>query len=294
MWDTEYLPHTGSVGSGSLIPEPPPPIPGGSVPRIPEHSKRCERAIRPVCVCSSCGGSRHGWLGHLERARLGDPGVRELREPAKKLWSDRCRHFDENGRRTPTKYLRQAGGAVARAGAVAWLSAHPTGIQLIEGLGTALNEEVFADRLWRYAEQAAEGEPPSFNDYGRAIAGHFWCDLFAEIADVLDRGAKLLARVPEGLKEAVLEHEDAKEWGPVRTELTGEALNLLWQCAQKVLGADPKSAALYLRILAILICPDPGAHPRVARGCLRPLAADTLREHLGVDIKPEWLWPDPS
>lgn len=260
--------------------------------RAPEHSKRCEEATRPVCVCSVCGSSLHGWAGHLERARQGEPGVRELRDPAETRWWEARRRFRENGRRTPTKYLRQAGGAVVVAGTVAWLAQHSEGVERVGTLGNALHEEVFTDRLWRYTEQSADLEPLTFGDYGRAVAGHFWCDLLCEIADVLDRGARLIDRVPEGLKEAVLEHEDAAGWGPIRTRLAGEALVLLWKSVRRVLGADPETAALYLRVLAVLICPDPGGHPRVARGCLRPLAAGVLRDHLAASIDPDWLWGD--
>ena len=260
---------------------------------VPEHSKRCEQALRPVCVCSVCGGSLHGWTGHLERARRGEAGVEELREPAETRWREQRRYFEESRSRTPTKYLRRAGGAVVVSGTIAWLAEHRTGVERVEKLGTVLNEEIFADRLWRYAEQSVEDKPLTFTDYGRTVVGHFWCTLLTQIADVLDRGAKLINRLPEGLKDAVLEHEDAADWGPTRTELAGEALNLLWKSAQQILGADPKTAALYLRVLAVLICPDPGAHLHVARGCLRPLATDILGEYLGVEVEPEWLWKEP-
>lgn len=257
----------------------------------PEHSRRCEQAIRPTCVCSTCGSSNHGWSGHLARARRGAEGVRELREPAEQEWWKQRRRFQENRRTTPTKYLRQAGGGVAVAALVAWLADNRATVDRVEKLGRTLNRDVFDDKLKSFAGEQV-GQNPDFADYGRALAGHFWCDLLAEIANVLDRGAELVGKIPDGVRDAVLDHEDAAEWGPVRTKLAEVALGFLWKSFQLLLGTDLKFAVLQLRILAVLICPDPGGHPRVARCCLKPLATETLRDHFHTGLDPEWLWDD--
>ena len=261
------------------------------MPTSVEHSKRCEQAVKPKCVCSSCGGSAHGWSGHLERARRGAEGIRELREPAEQKWWEQQKRFGENRRRTPTKYLRQAGGGVAVAALVAWLAENPSSVDRIEKLGRRLNEQVFGRDLRAFAKER-EGEEPALAEYGKETAGHFWCDILAEIANFLDRGAALLGKVPEGLRDAVLEHEDTAHWGPVRIKLAEAALGFLWKACQLLLGADLGTAVLHVRVLAVLICPDPGAHPRVARCCLHPLVKDTLRDHLKSNLKPDWLWGD--
>ncbi len=257
----------------------------------PEHSKRCEQAVRPTCVCSTCGGSLHGWSGHLERARRGGEGVRELSEPAERQWREQRRRFQENRRKAPTRYLRRAGGAVVVAALVSWLAEREDTVERLEKLGNAIHRDVFGDGLAAFAAQRSDTEP-AFADYGRAVAGHFWCDLLAEIANVLDRGADLLGRVPDEVGAAVLEHGDAAEWGRVRTMLAEAALRLLWRSAHLLLGTDLPSAVLHLRVFAVLICPDPGGHSRVADSCLRPLARDTVRDHLTAGIDPEWLWGD--
>lgn len=258
-----------------------------------EHSKRCEEATRPRCVCSTCGGSDHGWSGHLERARRGAEGVRELREPAERVWWEQRRRFHENGRRTPTTYLRQAGGGVAVASVVAWLADDKQAVERIDELGRLVKEDVFHGRLREFAREQTEKDP-TFTEYGRALAGHFWCDLLVEIVNALDRGAELTGRVPREVADAVLEHEDVADWGPVRRRLAQEALVFLWKGLQLLLGTDLRALVLQLRILAVLICPDPGSHPRVSRSCLRPLLGGTLRDHLTVDVNPEWLWADRS
>ncbi|WP_017608522.1 hypothetical protein, partial [Nocardiopsis xinjiangensis] len=180
---------------------------------------------------------------------------------------------------------------MAVASLVAWLADDRATVDEVGELGKLLKKDVFENELRPFAEKQAERDP-AFAEYGRAIAGHFWCDLLAETANALDRGAELLGKVPDEIKEAVLEHEDAAEWGPVRTELAKAAVGFLWKSLQRLMGIDPEALALQLRVLAVLICPDPGGHPRVARDCLRPLVQDTLREHLETNLEPEWLWGD--
>ncbi|MEU3018284.1 hypothetical protein ABZ635_12910 [Nocardiopsis sp. NPDC007018] len=177
------------------------------------------------------------------------------------------------------------------AALVAWLADNGTTVDRVEVLGRALNRDVFGDRLGEFAREQA-GEDPGFSDYGRALAGHFWCDLLAEFSNALDRGADLMGRLPDGVREALLDHQDAAEWGTVRVKLAVAALGFLWKSFQLLLGTDLRSAILQLRVLTVLVCPDPGGHPRVARCCLRPLATETLREHFQTGLDPEWLWGD--
>lgn len=254
-----------------------------------EHSERCEQATRPKCVCATCGGSQHGWIGYLERAAGPPEKLEELREPAARLWWEAKSRHEENRRQAPTRYLQQAGGGVAVAALVSWLSGEKATRDRVGELGDRLHSEVFERELRGYAAERAEKDP-AFAEYGAAMVGHFWCDLLAEIANVLDRGADQLDRVPQEAREALFEGEDPPKWGPVRTALAESALKFLWKSFQWLLNADPKALALQLRVLAVFICPDPGGHPRVARCCLRPLVGETLSETLGINLDSDWLW----
>ncbi|QUX31732.1 hypothetical protein KGD83_12315 [Nocardiopsis akebiae] len=245
--------------------------------------------MKPRCVCTACGGSQHGWIGHLRRAEGPPEAVGALRESADQVWWEQSRRHRENGRRAPTQYLRQAGGGVAVAALVAWLADEERTRDRVRRLGNVLHSEVFDGGLRQYAAERAE-EDPAFADYGSAMVGHFWCDLLTEIANVLDRGADQLDRVPAAAGEALFAEGDPPEWGRVRTELAKAALGFLWKCFQWFLNADPKALALQLRVLAVLICPDAGAHPRVARCCLLPLVKGTLSETVGANLEPDWLW----
>ena len=256
---------------------------------VPEHSKRCEQALRPVCVCSVCGGSLHGWTGHLERARRGKTGVEELREPAETRWREQRRHFEESRSRTPTKYLRRAGGAVVVSGTIAWLAEHRTGVERVEKLGTVLNENIRRPVV-AVRRTVSRRQTLTFTDYGRTVVGHFWYTLLTR-SPMSWTGREADQQAPEGLKEAVLEHEDAADWGPTRTELAGEALNLLWKSAQQILGPDRRPQPCTCVSWRSSSARTRG--PPCGTGLFRPLATDILGEYLGVEVEPEWLWKEP-
>lgn len=254
-----------------------------------EHSDRCENATRPTCVCSTCGGSRHGWIGHLRRAEGSPDEIRSLREPADRVWREQKARHDRSRRRTPTQYLRRAGGGVAVAALVAWLAKDERTRADLWELGDTVRETVFEQDLRAYARERAAREP-AFAEYGREMVGHFWCDVLAEIANVLERGVDHIDKVPEYAREALFAGEDAPAWGPVRRQLAEAALRFLWRSLQVLLGADLGSVVVQLRVLAVLMCPDPGGHARIGRTCLRPLVAETLAETVRTDLDPEWLW----
>ncbi|WP_157982506.1 hypothetical protein [Nocardiopsis sp. FIRDI 009] len=253
------------------------------------HSERCALATRPRCVCTGCGGSLHGWPGYLARAGGGPETVRDLGESAERLWWERRRRHRDNGRRAPTLYLQRAGARVALAALVAWLADERATRNRIGALGTGLHGEVFDRDLRRYASRRAATDP-AFADVGKAIVGHFWCDLLVEIARALDLGADRLDQVPQTARAALFEGWEAPSWDRARTALAGAALGFLWKCFQWFAGADPRALALESRVLAAFICPDPGGHPRVAQRALRPLVLDTLGEALGANLEPGWLW----
>ncbi|MCY9783139.1 hypothetical protein KIK06_04445 [Nocardiopsis sp. EMB25] len=178
------------------------------------------------------------------------------------------------------------------AALVAWLADEAATRERIGALGAGLHGEVFDRDLRRYASRRASTDP-AFADVGRAIVGHFWCDLLVEIARAVDLGTDHPERVPRAARAALFEGWETPLWDRVQTALAGAALGFLWACFQRLpwfLGADPRALAPQLRVLGVLICPDPGVHPRVAQCALRPLVLDTLGGTLGVDLEPGWLW----
>lgn len=238
-----------------------------------KHSVPCEEATLLKCECSGCGGSLHGWEGHVRRAEPGHEEERErFSDAAEQQWRLSRSCFVANNWQKPTLYLRRAGTGLAVADTVDWLARHPEERGGIKDLGSGIHG-VFTGRM--RTEAQAEGKrtgDPDFDRYGRQTAGHFWCELLAEIALTLDRVGRVSDRVPEEAKQMVRESEKVSEWGPVRTALADTAVDGLWKVAQVLLGSDQKALAMALRLLALLICPDPGGHERVAKACLSPLA----------------------
>lgn len=246
-----------------------------------KHSVPCEKATQLKCECSSCGGSLHGWTGHVRRAEPGHEEDRErFREAARQEWRLSHSRFVENGRRTPTLYLRRAGAGLAVADTVGWLARHTEEREAVKDFGYRIHKEVFAGRM--KTEAQAEGQrrnDPDFDQYGRRTAGHFWCELLSEIALTLDRVDRASSRVPEEAKQMLRESETVSEWGPVRTALADTAVDGLWKVARlALLGSDHRDLARALRVLALLICPDPGAHERVTKTAMGPLARELFSE----------------
>lgn len=245
-----------------------------------KHSVPCEKATQLKCECSGCGGSLHGWTGHVRRAKPGHEEDRErFRDAAEQEWWLSRSRFVANRWRTPTLYLRRAGAGLAVADTVDRLASHPEERRVIKDFGHGVHEKVFDGRMRTEAQtQRKLTGDPDFDRYGRKTAGHFWCELLSEIALTLDRVGRVSDRVPEEAKEMVRESEKVSEWGPVRTALADTAVDGLWKVAQVLLGSDHRGLALALRVLALLICPDPGAHERVTKASVGPLAREVFSE----------------
>ncbi|WP_017611994.1 hypothetical protein [Nocardiopsis salina] len=207
--------------------------------------------------------------------RRAEPGHEEDRDrfrgASEQQWRLSRSRFVANKWQKPTLYLRRAGTGLAVADTVDWLVLHPAERGSLNDLGGRVHSEVFG-RDMAAAARACAANNPDFARYGSHTAGHFWCELISELARGLHEIGRVTDRVPQDAKEMVLESESAPDWGSVRTALASIAIDGLWKAAQAVFVLDTKAAARALRLLALLICPDPGGHERVAKACLSPLA----------------------
>lgn len=233
-----------------------------------KHSVPCEMATQLKCACSGCGGSLHGWTGHVRRAEPGHEEDRErFRNAVEQEWWRSRSRFVANRWRTPTLYLRRAGTGLAVADTVDWLVRHPKEREALKGFGYRIHSEVFGGEMATKAQERKRSDP-DLVEYGSHTAGHFWCELLSELALTLHRIGRVFDQVPEEVKVMLLRSEDAPEWGPVRTALAGTALDGLWKIVQEAFASNPKTLARGLSLLALLICPDPGAHERVTKASM--------------------------
>ena len=82
------------------------------------HSRRCEEAVGHKCVCTVCGGSRHGWPGWLDLATEPEGGSFSRRIERVRLKWDRSYGPQKPKRR---KSAREACIDFARLDIVAWM-----------------------------------------------------------------------------------------------------------------------------------------------------------------------------
>ncbi|GHD20552.1 hypothetical protein GCM10007147_13060 [Nocardiopsis kunsanensis] len=214
----------------------------------------------------------------MRRAEPGHEEDRErFRDAAEQEWRRSRSRFVANKWRTPTLYLRRAGAGLAAADTVDWLVRNPGEREGLKGFGYRINSDVFGGEMATEA-QKRKRKDPAFAEYGSHTAGHFWCELLSELALTLHRIGNVTDQVPEEVKAVLRESENAPDWGPVRSALADTALDGLWKIAQEAFASNPKTLSRGLRLLALLICPDPGAHERVTEASVGPLAREVFSE----------------
>ena len=87
------------------------------------HSRRCEEAVGHKCVCTVCGGARHGWPGWLGLATESEDGPLQVRtERVQRRWD----RFYDPGKSRQRKPVREACIDFARLDIIGWLRSKRT------------------------------------------------------------------------------------------------------------------------------------------------------------------------
>ncbi|WP_179773283.1 hypothetical protein [Amycolatopsis endophytica] len=131
----------------------------------------------------------------------------------------------------------------------------------------------------------------------RAMADHFWCEVFAQLAHAVDEGLKLVDKVPDWVAEAVIKARQDANRMPLEPVIVKSVVKNLWKHVKLMtiagLIAKGKTMVLVFRVLAVLICKSPDHHRAVVEYCVNPLGdkllADT-RQRLAEAFQ-EWLVP---
>jgi hypothetical protein len=162
----------------------------------------------------------------------------------------------------------------------------PTVIQ-VEKLGDALVEQVLED-----VERAYPGAIPSAVKV--AMADHFWCELLAQLAYVIDGGIKFFEQVPDRVAQLILKaRKDAGRF-PLEELIVKTAVKTVWKYIRgPIVGwiIPARKLLAAVRTLAVLICKAPERHRAVVEHCLDPLAAQLTsetKERL-IKVLREWL-----
>lgn len=114
-----------------------------------------------------------------------------------------------------------------------------------------------------------------------ALAHHFWCDLLAQLAHVIDEGLKLLDSVPDRVCDLVLRSRRDKNWPPITEKLVRVAAKSVWRRVRLLtfFGLLRLRTILpVVRVLAVLMCKAPERHRAVVEYCMDPLGKQLLAE----------------
>lgn len=219
------------------------------------HNRLCAEAMLRDCVCE-CQGSKHGWPGALKFARE-ESGARriELRRRADDDWHKARR--TPSGKQ-PTETRKAAATKTAAADIVYWLAQNPDAIHITETVGTIL------------ADTASGGLDGKLSSAGRSQIKktreeHFWCDLAVAMAnaieDVTKRANKALDRVPDYAISLMLKSRASDSRSNIVDPLVRLAVHATWKSMRTAIlqqmPFDPDKAVKAMRIIAILICPNP-------------------------------------
>jgi hypothetical protein len=208
------------------------------------------------------------WLAH-ERStgRSTAPGGVNLLQPAglssealtnEELW--RPDPDSINGDRPAVELRPAASGAV------------------VDRLGAAA-DNLFQGAIDDIAAERFRGEIP--DSVKMALADHFWCDLLAQLAHVLDEGLKLLESVPDRVVDLVMKSRKEARWRDVEERVLRIAARSVWRKIRLLafFGVLSRKVALPLvRMLAVLSCKAPERHRAVVEYCVDPLGKQLLAE----------------
>ncbi|QYN25605.1 hypothetical protein [Amycolatopsis sp. DSM 110486] len=151
----------------------------------------------------------------------------------------------------------------------------------IERLGKALTDVVLKD-----VEKAYPGPLPDSTKV--ALADHFWCDLLAQFAHLIDEGVKAVDGIPDRATNLILASRKAHRRLPLEEIVVKTAVKSMWNLLQPL---APPLAALngfkkllpVVRVLAVLICKSPERHEAVVTYCVDPLTkslTDAVKKRL--------------
>ncbi|MEV0069685.1 hypothetical protein [Amycolatopsis sp. NPDC050768] len=147
---------------------------------------------------------------------------------------------------------------------------HDSTVEEIEWLGDALTDIVLKD-----IKKAYPGPLPESTKV--ALADHFWCDLLAHLAHVIDEGLKFFDDIPDRVTKLILESRKEHRRLPLEEIVVKTAVKSVWSLLQPPLTPLAilngfKKLLPAVRILAVLICKSPERHEAVVTYCIDPLA----------------------
>ncbi|MBB6376068.1 hypothetical protein BKA01_003326 [Pseudonocardia eucalypti] len=116
----------------------------------------------------------------------------------------------------------------------------------------------------------------------RDLTKHFWCDLFATLAQALELFEKALDKIPNWVTDAILHSEHQKKRKLVTRPLVKLAVKKAWSVVEQMIdhSFNHKKVLFALRVLGVLCCPAPEKHRAVVKYCVVPLGNKILEKEI--------------
>lgn len=293
-------------------------------------SSSCQHATGNGCVCI-CGHGNHGakarirWAKALsieksqqtQKERSVVKLAKKQQSKAKEALLEQNRTLSQS-RKAPRRHDANAFFEANRSiDIVTWLIEHPTDCDQMEWI---------ADQIGAAAEDLLIQLPGKH----RRIADHFWCDILAALASILDKTLETTNQLIDSSAEFIagqvwelVKNTRNEERGnaPCQKDKTRHRTSrfsrdvqdgleeaILKQAVEKLVkkivkkvASEPTSTVeqllLQIRLLAILFCPDPYAHRAVWNGCMVPLLKENIiavslegMENLKRLFNQRWNW----
>ena len=268
----------------------------------------CRHAVGIGCACE-CGGGNHGakariaWARALAEAEPSEAdsqlaGVaEEARKKARAATAEAQSSLPRNPRRPRRSDATRFFEAARTVEIVDWMMSHPGETEQLGWL---------ADQVGSVCENLLKTNTGQH----RRLADHFWCDVVAALVRVLDEMIDRVDALPEAITLATIPEVKERTWERVeksRGESSGNAPTArptsrsyqtdtrrdrdlaaelaeaaLRKAVEELVGLILNGAiegvhvtfdglSVKLRLLGILLCPDPYAHAAVWDDCVVPL-----------------------
>ncbi|MFC7329206.1 hypothetical protein [Marinactinospora rubrisoli] len=172
--------------------------------------------------------------------------------------------------------MKAAAMGTAVADIVDWLASDRNAIDDVDAIGRVISTQVIS-------ELDAHVGTEQRDELRRALPGHFWCELLAQLCGAAAVADRTVEEIPTYAKSAGPGADEQLGWAALNHCVAGFALDTIWA---SVLPLVDNLAILRrsLRVLAVLICPDPGNHRAVAQLCVSPEARAIISDVAGSRI----------
>jgi hypothetical protein len=218
------------------------------------------------------------------------PELADFRKRVHTAWNTRPSTRRRRTKATKTEKTTATDSAVVDL--IDWLTLHPAATDQIEAIAGVLGQQVIDELDKSFDVEHRDNRR-------RDLADHFWCDLLAALAAMLNEVQQRIEEIPNLVTSAIIKARNQHRKRSTISEHTVKlAVHEAWTRIKELpfvaaLLPDVEEPLRTIRMLAVMICPAPEDHGEVAKHCLHPLigecVSDVTKQRLTQVLPEEWL-----